>query len=309
MFENNKLCLQNVLLEIILQYVPEGSGSWKYNHYFPVAKGEGKIPLIMSFQSAHAVRAFAHKFESFAYFLLLFFLSPLLLALLLLFLLTLLVSFLILLLVHPINFRFLQLLLFLILILPHIKDVLAKYLAAMLHLDDLLLLGRQHPLRDALLLLDNLVAALSEMSPTILGLGEALHTGPPAAFHLRTVPNMELGILVAGQTGQGHQVDQLPDNHLLLTLLEKPGDGVVSHLDIHDVAEGLAQHVDVDCGSAEALDTLALADLHLDPCQHGAVLLRRIRNDPGHFGHPFLFIYPSHSHHCEMLSKSHGLLV
>ena len=28
---------------IILQYVPEGSGSWKYNHYFPVAKGEGKI--------------------------------------------------------------------------------------------------------------------------------------------------------------------------------------------------------------------------------------------------------------------------
>ena len=28
---------------IILQYVPEGSGSWKYNHYFPVAEGEGKI--------------------------------------------------------------------------------------------------------------------------------------------------------------------------------------------------------------------------------------------------------------------------
>ena len=27
---------------IILQYVPEGSGSWKYNHYFPVAEGEGK---------------------------------------------------------------------------------------------------------------------------------------------------------------------------------------------------------------------------------------------------------------------------
>ena len=27
---------------IILQYVLEGSGSWKYNHYFPVAKGEGK---------------------------------------------------------------------------------------------------------------------------------------------------------------------------------------------------------------------------------------------------------------------------
>jgi hypothetical protein len=43
MFENNKLCLQNVLLKIILQYVPEGSGSWKYNHYFPVAKGAGKM--------------------------------------------------------------------------------------------------------------------------------------------------------------------------------------------------------------------------------------------------------------------------
>ena len=28
---------------IILQYVQEGSGSWKYDHYFPVAKGEGKI--------------------------------------------------------------------------------------------------------------------------------------------------------------------------------------------------------------------------------------------------------------------------
>ena len=28
---------------IILQYVPEGSGSWKYNHYFPVAKGKGKM--------------------------------------------------------------------------------------------------------------------------------------------------------------------------------------------------------------------------------------------------------------------------
>ena len=27
---------------IILQYVPEGCGSWKYNHYIPVAKGEGK---------------------------------------------------------------------------------------------------------------------------------------------------------------------------------------------------------------------------------------------------------------------------
>ena len=28
---------------IILQYVPEVSGSWKYNHYFPVAEGEGKM--------------------------------------------------------------------------------------------------------------------------------------------------------------------------------------------------------------------------------------------------------------------------
>ncbi len=26
-----------------LQYVPEGSGSWKYNHYFPVATGKGKM--------------------------------------------------------------------------------------------------------------------------------------------------------------------------------------------------------------------------------------------------------------------------
>ena len=31
----------------ILQYVPEGSGSWKYNHYFPVAEGEGKITIIL----------------------------------------------------------------------------------------------------------------------------------------------------------------------------------------------------------------------------------------------------------------------
>ena len=31
---------------IVLQYVPEGSGSWKYNHYFPVAKGEGKITVL-----------------------------------------------------------------------------------------------------------------------------------------------------------------------------------------------------------------------------------------------------------------------
>ena len=27
---------------IIWQCVPEGSGSWEYNHYFPVAEGEGK---------------------------------------------------------------------------------------------------------------------------------------------------------------------------------------------------------------------------------------------------------------------------
>ena len=33
---------------IILQYVPEGSGSWKYNHYFPVAKGEGKTSQRMN---------------------------------------------------------------------------------------------------------------------------------------------------------------------------------------------------------------------------------------------------------------------
>ena len=30
----------------ILQYVPEGSGSWKYNRYFPAAKGKGVILLI-----------------------------------------------------------------------------------------------------------------------------------------------------------------------------------------------------------------------------------------------------------------------
>ena len=43
MFENNKLLFAKCFAKIILQYVPEGSGSWKYNHYFPVAKGEGKI--------------------------------------------------------------------------------------------------------------------------------------------------------------------------------------------------------------------------------------------------------------------------
>ena len=30
------------LARIILQYVPEGSGSWKYDHYFPVAECEEK---------------------------------------------------------------------------------------------------------------------------------------------------------------------------------------------------------------------------------------------------------------------------
>ena len=34
--------------KIILQYVPEGSRSWKYNHYFPVAKGEGKTSFYPS---------------------------------------------------------------------------------------------------------------------------------------------------------------------------------------------------------------------------------------------------------------------
>ena len=43
MFENNKLCLQNVLLKIILQYVPEGSGSWKYIMYYPVDEVARKI--------------------------------------------------------------------------------------------------------------------------------------------------------------------------------------------------------------------------------------------------------------------------
>ena len=32
--------------KIILQFVPERSGSWKYNHYFPVAKGEGKTGIM-----------------------------------------------------------------------------------------------------------------------------------------------------------------------------------------------------------------------------------------------------------------------
>ena len=36
-------------VRIILQYVPEGSGSWKYNHYFPVAEGGGKIKYELKF--------------------------------------------------------------------------------------------------------------------------------------------------------------------------------------------------------------------------------------------------------------------
>ena len=31
------------LLITNLQYLPEGSGSWKYNHYFSVADGAGKM--------------------------------------------------------------------------------------------------------------------------------------------------------------------------------------------------------------------------------------------------------------------------
>ena len=36
----------NSFVKIILHYVLEGSGSWKYNRYFPVAKGEGKIVFL-----------------------------------------------------------------------------------------------------------------------------------------------------------------------------------------------------------------------------------------------------------------------
>ena len=43
MFENNKLYLQNVLLELFGNMFPEGSGSWKYIHYFLIAIGKGKI--------------------------------------------------------------------------------------------------------------------------------------------------------------------------------------------------------------------------------------------------------------------------
>ena len=47
MFDNKKLCLKMFLLKIILQYNQEGSGSWKYNPYFPVAKAQGKPGLII----------------------------------------------------------------------------------------------------------------------------------------------------------------------------------------------------------------------------------------------------------------------
>ena len=31
-----------MIARLILQYVPEGFVCWKYNHYFPIAKGEGE---------------------------------------------------------------------------------------------------------------------------------------------------------------------------------------------------------------------------------------------------------------------------
>ena len=34
------------LLKVILKYVPEGTGSWKCNHFFPVAKGKGNKVII-----------------------------------------------------------------------------------------------------------------------------------------------------------------------------------------------------------------------------------------------------------------------
>ena len=45
MFEGEKIMFAKCFARIILQYVPEGSGSWKYIHYFPVAKGEGKMQI------------------------------------------------------------------------------------------------------------------------------------------------------------------------------------------------------------------------------------------------------------------------
>ena len=49
---------------IILQYVPEGSGSWKYNHYFPVAEGEGKtshISPMINTETQFELQKFGHS--------------------------------------------------------------------------------------------------------------------------------------------------------------------------------------------------------------------------------------------------------
>ena len=35
--------LEKCFARIFLQYVLEGSGSWKYNHFFPIAKVKGKM--------------------------------------------------------------------------------------------------------------------------------------------------------------------------------------------------------------------------------------------------------------------------
>ena len=43
MFENINLSLLNVFAQSVLQEAPEGSRSWKYIHFFSVAKGTGKI--------------------------------------------------------------------------------------------------------------------------------------------------------------------------------------------------------------------------------------------------------------------------
>ena len=45
---------------IIFQYVPEGSGSWKYNHYFPVAEGEEKCTIILETEVTEEVRRDEH---------------------------------------------------------------------------------------------------------------------------------------------------------------------------------------------------------------------------------------------------------
>ena len=47
MFEN-KLCLQNVFLLKLFCNVPEGSGSWTYNMYFPVDEVTRKISITFS---------------------------------------------------------------------------------------------------------------------------------------------------------------------------------------------------------------------------------------------------------------------